>query len=58
MEGQLKRVMDFSFVPEEVRQRFSSNDKLSDDDRKMILQVANKYGALTRPVSYEEFMGG
>ena len=27
-------------IPPEIRQRFSSNDKLSDDDRKQILQVA------------------
>ena len=29
-------------IPAEVRERFSSNDKLSDDDRKAILQVAGK----------------
>src|SRR5271168_1906765 len=29
-------------IPAEVRQRFSSNDKLSDDDRKAILQVVSK----------------
>ena len=31
-----KAVVD---IPEEIRQRFSSNDKLSDDDRNRILQV-------------------
>ena len=29
-------------VPAEVRKRFSSNDKLSDEDRKAILKVVGK----------------
>ena len=36
-------------IPAEVRQRFSSNDKLSDDDRKTILQVAKKAIASFQP---------
>ena len=29
-------------IPAEIRKRFSSNDKLSDEDRKAILQVVAK----------------
>src|SRR5271165_6639157 len=36
-------------VPAEVRQRFSSNEKLSDEDRKAILQVVGKVIAPFRP---------
>ena len=36
-------------IPAEVRQRFSSNDKLSDDDRKTILQVATTAIASFQP---------
>ena len=36
-------------IPAEVRQRFSANDKLSDDDRKTILQVAKKAIASFQP---------
>lgn len=36
-------------VPVEVRKRFSSNDKLSDEDRKVILQVAGKAVAPFQP---------
>jgi F-type H+-transporting ATPase subunit alpha len=36
-------------VPAEIRKRFSSNDKLSDDDRELILQVAGKAIAPFQP---------
>ena len=36
-------------IPAEVRQRFSSNDKLSDEDRKAILQVVGKAIAPFQP---------
>ena len=36
-------------IPAEIRQRFSSNDKLSDEDRKAILQVVGKVIAPFRP---------
>ena len=36
-------------IPAEVRQRFSSNDKLSDEDHKSILEVAGKAVALFQP---------
>ena len=36
-------------LPAEVRQRFSSNDKLSDEDRKAILQVVGKAIAPFQP---------
>ena len=36
-------------IPAEIRQRFSSNDKLSDDDRKAILQVVGKAIAPFQP---------
>src|SRR6202789_110368 len=36
-------------LPAEIRQRFSSNNKLSDEDRKLILQVVGKAIAPFRP---------
>ena len=36
-------------IPAEIRQRFSSNDKLSDEDRKAILQVVGKAIAPFQP---------
>ena len=36
-------------IPAEVRQRFSSNDPLSDEDRKAILQIAGKAIAPFQP---------
>ena len=36
-------------IPAEIRKRFSSNDKLSDEDRKMILQVVGKAIAPFQP---------
>ena len=41
-------------VPTDVRKRFSSNDKLSDEDRKAILQVAGKAIALFQQQSVPE----
>ena len=39
-EGALRKAA--ADIPAEIRQRFSSNDKLSDEDRKAILQVVGK----------------
>ena len=36
-------------IPAEIRKRFSSNDKLSDEDRKAILQVVGKAIAPFQP---------
>jgi len=36
-------------IPAEIRQRFSSSDKLSDEDRKVILQVVGKAIAPFQP---------
>ena len=41
-----KAVVD---IPGEIRQRFSSNDTLSDEDRKAILQVVGKAIAPFQP---------
>ena len=52
-------------IPAEIRQRFSSNDKLSDEDRKAILQVVGKAdrafpartGSRTPRGSHERYIG-
>ena len=36
-------------IPAEIRKRFSSNDKLSDEDREAILQVVGKAIAPFQP---------